>query len=689
MEDTFSEVDWRCINTIRVLAAEMVQKANSGHPGAPMGLAPLAHVLFSRFMHFDPSNPQWMGRDRFVLSNGHACALQYVMLHLLGYELTMDDLKAFRALDSKTPGHPESHITQGIEVTTGPLGQGVANGVGLAIAEAHMSATFNQPDYPIIDNYTYVFTGDGCLMEGVASEACSMAGHLKLGKLIILYDDNQISIDGGTDLAFTEDVTKRFEAYGFHCQYVADGDRDLEGMAKAIKEAQAVKDRPSLIRVKTTIGFASKMQGTEKVHGAPLGAEDLAAVKKALGFDPTESFVIPEEVKAFYAKVADKGRDVSARWNGLLAEYTTAHPDKAHEFYRRCAKHLPDGLKEKLPSYEAGSAEVATRKLSETVLNMIAPALPELMGGSADLTHSNLTKWKGSIDFQPESTGLGNYAGRYLRFGVREHGMFGICNGMAAYGGLIPFASTFLNFISYGLGSVRLSALSHLQVIYIMTHDSIGLGEDGPTHQPVETLASLRAMPNLLNLRPADGKEVSGAYWAALTNTRRPSVLCLSRQNLPQLEGSSLEGVLHGAYILQKHGNPQVNNPDLILVGTGSEVAICVAAAKDLASTNGKNVWVVSMPSWELFAEQSPEYRLSVFPAGVPVISVEALSTFGWERYAHLSIGMTSFGSSGPYMEVYRRFGITTENVVEKALHLCEFYQDKPVPDLMNRPVNL
>lgn len=688
----FGDIDRKCINTIRVLAADMVQRANSGHPGAPMGLAPLAHVLFTRFLRANPNNPQWMGRDRFILSNGHACALQYIMLHLLGYDVSLEDLKQFRQLDSKLPGHPESHLTPGIEVSTGPLGQGVANGVGLAIAEAHLAATFNQPknttqnQLDLIDNYTYVVLGDGCQMEGIASEACSLAGHLKLGKLIMIYDDNHISIDGDTDLAFTEDVTRRFEAYGFHCQVVEDGDQNLEAMAQAIIEAQRVIDRPSLIRLRTTIGFGSKNQGTEKVHGSPLGAEDVKAVKRTLGFNPDEEFIIPSEIYNFYKQVGGNGMKLAREWEDRFVAYRKQYPQLAEEFIRRLAKRLPDNLEHILPRYEPGSSEVATRKLSENILNVIAPHLPELIGGSADLTQSNLTKWKDSVDFQPPGTKVGNYSGRYLRYGVREHAMFGISNGIAAYGGLIPFASTFLNFITYGWGSVRLSALSHHRVIYIMTHDSIGLGEDGPTHQPIETLAGLRALPNVVIIRPADGNEVSGAYLMALRAIDHPTVLCLSRQNLPQLKGTSIEGVSRGAYVLNEHSNDNDDGFQVILVGTGSEMALAVAAANILRQ-DGIKVRLISMPSWELFDRQPVEYQQQVFKKGHPVISVEALSTLGWSKYAHTSIGMTDFGSSGPYKQVYRKFGFTPENIANHAKKTIEYYRKHPIPDLLARPM--
>lgn len=482
------------------------------------------------------------------------------------------------------------------------------------------------------------------MQEGVQAEAVSLAGHLQLGKLIALYDDNHIQIDGDTALGFTEDVNKRFEAYGWHVQTIADGDHDLEGLSRAIEEAKKVTNKPSLIKVRTTIGYGSKNQGEEKVHGAPLGEPDIADVKAKFGFKPDQKFYVPQEVYDFYHKIAQKGAEAEAAWNSLLEKYGQQFPDLAADFKRRLAKKLPDGLIEALPRYTPADAPVATRKLSEAVLNKIAPMLPELVGGSADLTGSNLTRWKGAVDFQPDETGLGTYAGRYIRFGVREHGMAAICNGISAYGALIPFGATFFNFISYALGAVRLSALSKHHVLYIMTHDSIGLGEDGPTHQPIETLAEMRALPNILNLRPADGNEVSGSYLVALEQLHRPSVLILTRQNLPHLEGSSIEAVRRGAYVLQgKEGKA-----DICFVATGSEVSLAVDAAAELAK-EGIKARVVSMPCWELFEEQPQEYKETVFPGGVPVVSIEAMSTFGWERWAHAPIGIDTFGASGPY----------------------------------------
>ncbi|KAJ1971863.1 Transketolase [Dimargaris xerosporica] len=674
-------LDWTAINTIRTLAADVVQKANSGHPGAPMGCAPMAHLLFTRYLKANPKNSNWYNRDRFVLSNGHACALQYILLHLMGYQVTMDDLKSFRQLDSKTPGHPENHHTDGVEVTTGPLGQGFANAVGMAAAEAHMAATFNRPNFPMVDNYTFAICGDGCLQEGVCAEAASLAGHLKLGKLIVLYDDNHVSIDGDTNLGFTENVTKRFEAYDWHVQRVANGDEDLDGIAKAIEAAKAVTDKPSIISIRTTIGKGATKEGTAGVHGSPLGDDDVAAVKAKFGFDPNEKFAVPQEVYNAYHKVAQHGQQAEDQWNQLFKKYEAEFPDLAKDLARRLAGKLPEGWKKALPRYTPADKALATRKFSEIALTALAEKIPELIGGSADLTGSNLTRWKGAEDFQPSSTGLGSYAGRYFRFGVREHGMSAMLNGMAAYGGVIPFGATFLNFIEYAMGAVRLTALSNFRVIYIMTHDSIGLGEDGPTHQPVEAAAMLRATPNLLFFRPADGNEVSGAYLSALENVHRPSVLSLTRQNLPNLEGSSVEKSLHGGYVLQ-----DVANPQLVLVATGSEVAIAVDTAKLLEQQHQVSVRVVSMPCLDLFDEQSHEYKESVFPRGVPVISIEVLSTVGWGKLAHASIGLDDFGKSGPYQEVYHAFGFYPEAIAKKAQQVLKYYKLREVPYLMDRP---
>ncbi|KAI1315533.1 Transketolase [Mortierella claussenii] len=677
---SFTQEDIHAINTIRVLAADTVFKSNSGHPGAPMGCAPMAHLIFSRFMNYNPKNSKWANRDRFVLSNGHACALQYILLHLMGYPTTMDDLKAFRQLHSKTPGHPESHMTEGIEVTTGPLGQGFANAVGLAIGEAHMAATFNKPGFELFNNYTFMITGDGCLQEGVSCEAASLAGHLQLGKLIALYDDNHISIDGDTEVSFTEDVVKRFEAYGWHVLVVKDGNSDLEGIANAIEEAKKVTDKPTLIKVFTTIGFGSLMQGTEKVHGSPLKADDIVQLKKAMGFNPEESFVVPQSTYDLYHAKAAKGAAINQEWDALLEKYTTEYPELGAQLKRRLSKDLPENWVDSLPRFTPADKAIATRKLSEAVLNKVADLLPELMIGSADLTGSNLTRWKTAVDFQPNNSNIGNYAGRYLRYGVREHGMSAIMNGLDAYGGIIPAGATFLNFISYASGAVRLSALSGHRVIYIMTHDSIGLGEDGPTHQPIETMAMVRATPNLVDLRPADGNETSGAYLFAISTKDRPSVLALTRQDLPQLEGSSVEKTLHGGYVLQ-----EVESADVTLVGTGSEVSLCVDAAKLLKEKNIK-ARIVSMPSTTLFSEQSHEYRASVLIDGVPTVSVEAMTTLGWDRYAHESLGIDTFGASGPFKEVYKHFGLVPDVVADKVEKIVAFYKKEGfVPSLVRK----
>ncbi|KAI8391679.1 transketolase [Radiomyces spectabilis] len=662
-------LDQRCVNTVRCLAADVVRGANSGHPGAPMGCAPMAHVLFSKFITVNPKNPKFINRDRFVLSNGHGCALQYIYLHLLGYDVSMEDLKAFRKIGSKTPGHPEITDTPGIEVTTGPLGQGISNAVGLAAAEAQYAATFNKPGFELFNNYTYVILGDGCLQEGVASEAASLAGHWKLGKLIALYDDNNITIDGDIAVSFTEDVIKRFESYGWHTLIVGDGDNDIAGIEKAVEEAKKVTDKPTLIKIKTTIGYGSLLQGEEKVHGSPLSPDDIKQVKEKFGFNPDEQYVVPKEVYDFYGARTQHGIQAEAAWNELFAKYKQEFPTEAAELERRFAGKLPEGWEKVLPRFTPADAKVATRKLSEGVLTAIAEVLPELIGGSADLTGSNLTRWKKAVDFQHPSTGLGDYTGRYMRYGVREHAMFSIMNGLAAYGGIIPFGGTFLNFLTYGWGAARLSALSHLPVLYVMTHDSIGLGEDGPTHQPVETLTLTRATPNMLTFRPADGNETSGTYLVALENLHRPSIIALSRQNLPQLEGSSIEAVRKGAYVLQDAKDAKV-----AFVATGSEVEIAVNAAKVL-NEQGIPTRVVSMPCSEIFDEQPEEYKKSVFPAGLPVVSVEALGVWGWERYAHAHIGMRSFGASGPIADVYKKFGITSEAAVEKAKKVVAHFE--------------
>lgn len=670
-----ADVETKAVNTIRVLAADIVQKSMSGHPGAPMGCAAMAHVLFTQAMNFSPSNPHWWGRDRFVLSNGHACALQYIMLHLCGFGVTMDDLKDFRQLDSVTPGHPENFVTAGIEVSTGPLGQGISNAVGMAMAERHLAATFNKPDFEVVDNFTYVICGDGCLQEGVSSEACSLGGHLGLGRLIVLYDDNEITIDGDTAISFTEDVIKRYEAYGWHTQVVADG-TDTAAIMAAVENAKAETGKPSIIKTKTIIGFGSQKQGLETTHGAPLGVADVAHVKKTFGFNPEEHFTVPADVTEHFAAVKESGSKKEADYNTLFAAYEAQYPELAKELKRRMAGDLPEGWKDSLPKFTPGDKAQGTRKYSHMVLNAIADKLPELIGGSADLTGSNNTDFKSGV-FQKDA-----YEGRQMRYGVREHGMSSIVNGMFAYGGLRPFGATFLNFITYAWGGVRLSALSRFGILYVMTHDSIGLGEDGPTHQPVEVMELMRATPNMHAFRPADGNEVTGSYICAMESKATPSVLALSRQNCVHLEGSSPEAVAQGAYTLCEHGPG--SDLDVIIAGTGSEVQICVDVAKALGAA-GTRVRVVSMPCWELFEAKDKAYQLSVFPEGAPVMSVEAGGIQGWQRFAHAPFGMARFGASAPFNDIYPKFGFTVENLTVQAQKVADFYKAKGgAPSLIN-----
>eukprot|EP00301_Raphidiophrys_heterophryoidea_P004337 c11894_g1_i1.p1 GENE.c11894_g1_i1~~c11894_g1_i1.p1 ORF type:complete len:722 (-),score=253.93 c11894_g1_i1:228-2264(-) len=666
----------RCVDTIRLFAADVVEKAKSGHPGAPMGCAPIAHVLWSKVMKYNPHNPSWINRDRFVLSNGHACALLYTMLHLTGYEdMTLDQVKQFRQLGSLTPGHPENHVTKGVEVSTGPLGQGISNAVGLAIAEEHTRHTFNAAgdEGQLFGHFTYVLCGDGCMQEGISSEASSLAGHLGLGRLVVLYDDNQITIDGDTSKSFTEDVLARYAAYGWHTQAVPDGNTNTAAIEQAIRNAQAVTDKPSLIAVRTTIGYGSEQQGTGEVHGSPLGSESLAHTKTLFGFDPAQSFHVDQNVKAYYEQAIANGQAAENEWNEKFQKYTAAHPEQAAEINRRLAGKLPEGWAAKLPRFTPADPAKATRQWSQQVLQAVSDGVPEVVGGSADLTPSNGTALKHFPPFTKE-----NRKGRYFHFGVREHAMAAICNGLAAYGlNIVPFGATFLNFIEYGLGAVRVCAISNFRVIWIMTHDSIGLGEDGPTHQPVEVNALIRAMPNILFVRPGDGNETTGSYIVALENTHRSSVLALSRQAMPNLEGTSPEKVRLGGYALN-----DVPNPNIILVGTGSELMLVVEAAKELSKA-GTSVRVVSMPIVELFEEQSFEYRRSLFPAGVAVVSVEAMSTHTWARISHAQIGVDSFGVSAPYKAIMEAYGLTTHHVIAKAQAVLAAFPNNTAPDLL------
>mgnify|MGYP001796365377 CR=1 FL=1 len=652
-----------CVNSIRFLAIDAVQKANSGHPGLPMGAAPMAYVLRDKMMRFNPKNPQWFNRERFVLSAGHGCMLQYALLYLSGYDsVSLDDIKQFRQWESTTPGHPENFETPGVEVTTGPLGQGICNGVGLAISEAHLAGRFNKPDATIVDHYTYVILGDGCNMEGVSGEACSLAGHLGLGKLIALYDDNHISIDGSTDIAFTEDVSKRFEAYGWHVLHVENGNTDLDAIEKAIAEAKAVTDKPTMIKVTTTIGYGSpNMADTSGVHGSPLGGDEINLTRESLGWSYGD-FEVPEDALSHMRKAVDRGASYQAEWEEALAAYRTKYPEDAALFERMLSGKLPENWADALPTYSPEGKAIATRKTSEATLNALAPAVPELVGGSADLAKSNNTLMTLSGDFQK-----GAYENRNIRFGVREHGMAAICNGIALHNsGLIPYCATFLVFADYMRAAIRLSALSQAGVIYVLTHDSVGLGEDGPTHQPVETIASLRAIPNLTVIRPADGNETSGAYKVAIANRKTPTLLAFSRQALPQTEGSSIDGVAKGAYIISDGDG----TPDVILIGTGSELELCVKAAEQLTAT-GKQVRVVSMPSWELFDAQDDDYRESVLPKAVTQrLAVETGISMGWCRYVGSAgdvISIERFGASAPGKTVLEKLGYTVENVVARA----------------------
>lgn len=586
----------------------------------------------------------------------------------------MDDLKAFRQVDSNTPGHPEVHHTDGIEVTTGPLGQGFANAVGLAIAQAHMAGTFNKKDFPVFDNHTYMFTGDGCLQEGVASEAASTAGHLQLGNLIAIYDDNHITIDGDTNCSFTEDVEMRFKAYGWEVLHVDDGNTDYAAIYNAIQQAKKNTSQPTLIRLRTIIGYGSTEQGTGHVHGAPLKKDDIAHMKGVFGFNAAETFAVPSDTKSYYSNVVKKAATYEEEWNKMFKAYSQKYPAEAAEVTRRMEGRLPEGWEKALPTYTTADAAVGSRKLSETTITKLAAVLPEFIGGSADLTGSNLTRWKGATDFQPPATGLGEWGGKYLRFGVREHGMVAIANGLAAYGGIIPFTATFLNFVSYAAGAVRLTALSHFRVLNIATHDSIGLGEDGPTHQPVETVAWLRALPNMMVWRPADGNETSAAYLVCIKSSSTPSTLCFSRQNLPQLEGSSIEKAAKGGYVLQ-----EVANADITIISTGSEVCLVLDAAKKLQE-KGLKVRIVSLPCWEVFQNQDNEYKLSVLPSGAPVLSVEAYSTFGWGALSHEHFGLKAFGASGPYQKVYEKFDMTPAGIASRAEKVVAFYKKRGHP---------
>ena len=650
-----SSLDQLCINTIRALAMDAVQQAESGHPGTPMALAPLAYVLWQRHLRYNPANPDWLDRDRFVLSAGHACMLLYSVLYLTGYDLTLDDIKQFRQWGSRTPGHSEHGVTPGVEATTGPLGQGVGNAVGLAIAEAQLAALFNRPGHAIIDHHTYFLASDGDLMEGISHEACSLAGHLKLGKLIGFYDDNRITIDGSTDLAFSDNTVRRFESYGWHVQRIADGN-DLGAIDTAIAQAKRVTERPSLIVVRTHIAWGSPhKQDTAEAHGAPLGVEEVKATKQNLGWPSLEPFYVPEEALEQWRTAKTRGAQLEAGWKKKWDAYCAAHPDLAAELERRLAGRLPAGWDAGLPVFGPQDPQ-ATRAASGKVLNAIAAKLPELIGGSADLTGSNNTEIKGGG------------AGRNFHYGVREHAMGAALNGIALHGGFIPFGGTFLIFSDYMRPSIRLAALTHLRPIYVFTHDSIGLGEDGPTHQPIEQLAALRAIPNMTVIRPSDATEVVEAWRAAISHRNGPVALVLTRQRVGVVDRTkyaSATGLHQGGYVLADSVNPEI-----VLMATGSEVELILGAYERLKA-DGRRPRAVSMPCLEFFARQPQECRDSVLPPGVPRIAVEAAAPQSWYRWVPgdqgVIMGIERFGASAPYGRIYQEFGLTVDAVVAQA----------------------
>ncbi len=658
------KLDQLCINTIRMLAVDAVEKAKSGHPGMPMGMAPAAHVLWKEFLRHNPANPAWPDRDRFVLSAGHGSMLLYALLHLTGYAVPLEELKKFRQWGSLTPGHPEAGHTPGVETTTGPLGQGFANGVGMAIAERFLAERFNRPGHEIVNHFTYAIVSDGDLMEGVSHEAAGLAAHLKLGRIIYLYDDNRITIEGKTDLAFTEDRAARFAAYGWHVQTVSDGN-DVAAIAAAIRAAQAVTDKPSIIAVKSVIGFGSpNKQGTSKSHGEPLGTDEAKATRKNLGW-PDEEFHVPAEVDGCRRQILEKGKGLEAEWQKRFAAYQQAHPELAAEFRRWMAGELPAGWDASVPSFPADPKGEATRNSSGVVLNAVAAKVANLIGGSADLAPSTKTLLKDGGDFQACA-----YSGRNFHFGVREHGMGSALNGMALHGGVIPYGATFFVFADYMRPPMRLAALMGLKVVYVMTHDSIGVGEDGPTHQPVEHLASMRIIPGMTVIRPCDSNETAEAWRQALS-VKGPVVLALTRQNLPTLDRTKhgpAANLAKGGYVLT---DAPGGKPDVILIATGSEVAVTLEAAGKLAA-KGVQARVVSMPSQELFDAQPESYRASVLPPDCAArVSVEAGVTDGWQKYVGTfgaSVGLDRFGASGPYKTVFEKFGFTADNVAAKAL---------------------
>lgn len=657
------DIEQTGINTVRILSADAVQKANSGHPGTPMGIAPIGHVLWAHTMNYNPHNPEWPNRDRFILSAGHACMLQYSFLYLTGYDLSLNDIKNFRQLHSKAAGHPEFGLINGVDVTTGPLGQGFANGVGFAIAQKHLAARFNKPGFDLFDYKIYAICSDGDIMEGVTAEAASLAGHLKLGNMIYFYDDNHISIEGDTALAFNEDVAKRFEAYRWHVQEVADGN-DLKALTEAIRNAQQETERPSLIKVRTHIAYGSPNKvDTAGSHGSPLGVEEVKLVKKNFGFDPEESFVIPEEVLNYYRGKGNKGIDLEQKWNGLYQSYKEKYPELAAQYDQERSTKLPEGWKDNLPVFSAAEGKIATRKASGKVLNAIAASLPSLVGGSADLAPSTDTNLDKYSSFTAEDRN-----GRNFHFGIREHAMGAALNGMALTKGMIPYGATFLVFSDYMRPPIRLAAIMKIRPIFIYTHDSIGLGEDGTTHQPVEQLISLRSIPNLVVIRPADANETAQAWRVAIEHSGGPVALVLTRQNIPVIDQQKYAPAAQlekGAYIL----SDSENEPDVILIGTGSEVSLLIQAQEKLKE-EAISARVISMPSWELFEKQDENYKEKVFPRAMKKrLAVEAASVLGWHKYVTDEgdiIGMTTFGESAPAEELYKEFGFTVDNVVSR-----------------------
>ncbi|HYE14086.1 MAG TPA: transketolase [Pyrinomonadaceae bacterium] len=685
--DTTPELNQLCINTIRALSLDAVQRAESGHPGLPLGAAPMAYCVWSRFLRHSPENPKWPGRDRFLLSAGHGSMLIYSLLHLTGYDLPLEELMRFRQWGSKTAGHPENVLTPGVEITTGPLGQGFANGVGMAMGAAHLAARFNRPGFPLIDNYVYAIVSDGDLMEGVASEAASLAGHLKLGKLIYLYDDNRVTIEGFTSLAFTEDVPRRFDAYGWHTLTVEDGN-DLDAIGSAIREAQAESDRPSLISVKTVIGFGMPTEGTRKAHSDAPGADAVRETKRKLGWPEDREFYIPDEALAHFRKAVERGRQWEQEWRSLAERYEREHPEEARAWRETMGVELPEGWERHLPSFE-GAKPMATRAASGEVINALAPHMPMLFGGSADLGPSNNTDIKEGGSFQH-----GSYDGRIIHFGVREHAMAATMTGVSLNGGLIPFGGTFLCFADYMKPAIRLAALSEVQVIYVFTHDSVGLGEDGPTHQPIEQLAMLRAVPHLHVFRPADVHEVREAWRHAILRRHAPSALILTRQKVPLIDRArfaAAEGARRGAYTLADStftgarpiaapASPtfvedEPCEPRLVIIATGSEVALALEARERLQK-EGTPTRVVSMPCWELFEEQPREYRDSVIPPAVGArLGVEAGSTLGWHRWVGDRgdvLGLDRFGGSAPGDTALRELGFNAEDVIARARALLK-----------------